>query len=229
VTDDIIDSSGTLSLIGEQWVFDPTYTWNIAMPMTLSTDGYKDYLVEEVYSDRPAQEWYDDIIVSKIKNGKIFNYTGRRLRVANQRGVVFIDTTDVEVPLPASLFDEKVSYDPQDCRPGDYIIKWRIGEGRYNIARVVGRRRDDIRHPIVLVNGKEQDPSQWRIAYEGGVDAYTTPVLGIKVLGLASGDVVDIVANGSMLTSVNRNVDITPSRIAIDGTTITNLLKPYLR
>jgi len=208
VTDDIIDSSGTLSLIGEQWVFDPTYTWNIAMPMTLSTDGYKDYLVEEVYSDRPAQEWYDDIIVSKIKNGKIFNYTGRRLRVANQRGVVFIDTTDVEVPLPASLFDEKVSYDPQDCRPGDYIIKWRIGEGRYNIARVVGRRRDDIRHPRVLVNGKEQDPSQWRIAYEGGVDAYTTPVLGIKVLGLASGDIVDVVTNGSMLTSVNRNVDI---------------------
>ena len=203
-----VEQDGDFSLVGSQWVFDPTYTWNISMPAMQGIDEHKDFLLEEVSSSMPAREWYDELILSKIKDGKIYNYTGRRLRIANQRGVVFIDTFDVEVDLPASLFDVKTTYLPTDCRPGDYIVKWRIGEQQWNVAKVIGRRRDDIRRPDVYVNGQLKNTSEWRIIYQGGPDEYTTPVLGIRVLGLTTGDIVDVVVNGSMITSVNRNVDI---------------------
>ena len=202
------EQDGDFSLVGSQWVHDPSYTWNISMPAIQGLDEHKDFLIEEVSSAMPAREWYDTLIFSKIKDGKIYNYTGRRLQIANQRGIVFIDTFDVEVDLPASLFDAKTTYLPTDCRPGDYIIKWKIGEQNWTVAKVIGRRRDDIRRPSVLVNGQLKDTSEWRIIYAGGPDEYTTPVLGLRVLGLKAKDTVDIVVNGSMITSVNRNADI---------------------
>ncbi len=208
VVDSQINAQGNLVLTGNRWKFNPTYTWNISTPAELLNENNREFLLEELPQTGPAREWYDELVVSKFTDNKIYNYTGQRLRIANQRGIVFVDTTDIEIDLPASLFEEKTSYTPEDCYPNDYVIRWKIGNFRWNTARLIARRRDDPRRPNIFLNGTQLTTNDWRVMYAGGLDAFNTAVTGLQINSVTAGDKIDVVVNGSMSTTVDETTEI---------------------
>jgi len=180
-------ADGDLYLTGPNWVFDPPYAWNLSkwQHSEMMTNSPGTLLIEESVTDQPPRAWYDDIVIARFRDNVIYNYTGLRLQVANQRGSVIIDSTNIIVNIPKSLFDTET-----DILPDDYLIQWRIGSGGvWQTANIIARSKDDPRHPDVFVNGTLTNPSVWDI----------DPLRGLIVHNLSAGDMVDVTVNGSMI------------------------------
>ena len=184
--------NGDMYITGAQWTFNPTYEWNI------SVDG-SNFNLEEKIADQPARSWYGPLLLARYRDNIIHNYTGQRLQFANQRGNVFIDTTNTTVTLASSLFDNKVSYTSTDILPSDYVVLWRVGTtGPWMTANIFKRMKDDFRRPQIYVNGSIIQTEGWAINYTGGIGQPTTTPIGLVVHNISVGDQIDIIANGSM-------------------------------
>lgn len=200
-------TNGSVNLIGDQYIFRPTYAWNISTPDEVLNQSNRDFLLEESYADSPSREWFDPMVLAKFADNTIFNYTGRRIRLANQRGVVFLDSTDFAIHLPKELFNPTPPYTSTSIRPNDYIIYWKIGDYRWNVVNLISRLRDDPRRPEVYVNGLQRNPGSWTLLFKDNVITDANNI-GLKVTDVVPGDLIDIVANGSMKNNVSEITSI---------------------
>ena len=194
---------GYVDLIGNNWIFNPTYNWNIASSrLTHSQIWY----LEENFDNRPPATWNDLMMVCRTSDTVINNYTGNTLFVANQRGVVFVETNDVSVTLPKSLFEPKETYNSEDILPDDYVLLWKTTlNGKWQIANIIARVKDDIRRPDIYVNGIAT--IDWNVSY----DDNNNPV-GLSIENAKENDIIDVVVNGSMTNT--STADTTLSNLA---------------
>lgn len=219
-------TSGSLKLIDEKWSFQPTYDWNIsagvASPDNVNNGSHK-FLLEEVVTANEetgsTREWHDELLMARFSDNTIYNYTGRALKLKNQRGhlVVEYPGETIEIILPGSFF----STDPASTHgypfghiyPTDYLFKWQVGDSPWQMARIISRYVDDPRRPSIYRNGTQLTTYQWSVLHDNDMPAL--PVIGLHLgfhgnedTRVGVGDLIDVVVNGSMSTVVDKNTEI---------------------